>query len=162
MLESGGFESRQRVLVSRPAVEPSGAGARRLGATYWQAVDGLTRGGARASWGDRGGSLRLLGGPTMLRFGPPELSHTGGVVSCCYPIEGGLLAARAGGSFTLAQHPAGDGHELSVTVAEYLPRLAARARAPRWTGALYARGQSRFHVAVSRRYFELLVRGGAA
>jgi hypothetical protein len=159
MLESGGFESRQSVLVSEAAVEPTGIGARRLGATYWQAVVGLTRGGVRAGWGNRGGRLRLLGGPTLLRFGPPDLHHTDGVVSCGYAIEGGLLAARAGGSVTLAQRRLGDGHELSVTVEEYLPRLAAGGRTPRWMGILYAKGQSPLHVAVSRRYFEQLMRG---
>jgi hypothetical protein len=46
--------------------------------------------------------------------------------------------------------------ELSVMVEEYLPRLAARLGAPRWTGALYAKGQSPLHGAVSRSYFELL------
>ena len=46
--------------------------------------------------------------------------------------------------------------ELSVKVEEYLPRLAARFRAPNWTGALYAKGQRALHAAVSRRYFELL------
>ena len=45
-----------------------------------------------------------------------------------------------------------------MTVEEYLPRLAARVGAPWWTGVLYAKGQSPFHAAVSRRYFELLVR----
>jgi hypothetical protein len=162
MLESGGFESRQRVLVSEAAVPASEAGARRLGSTYWRAVRGLTRGGVRAGWNDRGGRLRLLGGPTLLRFGPPALHHAAGVVSCGYPIEGGLLALRAGGSVTLAQSRIGDGHELSVTVEAYMPRLAAHSRAPRWTGALYTKGQSPFHVWVSRRYFELLVRGGMA
>ena len=63
---------------------------------------------------------------------------------------------------TLAQRPEGARQELSVTVAEYLPRLAARAGAPRWTGALYLKGQSPFHAAVSRRYFELLVRSRAS
>ena len=162
VLESGGFESRQRVLVAAAAVEPSAAGARWLGVTYWQAVDGFTRGGVRASWGDDGGRLRLLGGATLLRFGPPALEHEDGVVSSRYAIEGGLLALRAGGSVTLAQHAAGEEHELSVTVEEYLPRLAARAGAPWWTGALYAKGQSPFHAAVSRRYFELLLRGSGA
>lgn len=162
MLESGGFESRQRVLLPEPAVEPSRVGARRLGAAYWQAVAAVTRGGVRATWGERGGRLRLLGGATMLRFGSPDLHHADGLVSCGYSIEGGLLALRAGGSVTLAQRRDGDEHELSVTVEEYLPRLAARARAPQWTGALYAKGQSPFHVAVSRRYFELLARGRAA
>ena len=79
-------------------------------------------------------------------------------ISCRYAIEGGLLALRAGGSVTLAQRPEGDQQELSVTVEEYLPRLAARTGAPAWTGILYAKGQSPFHTAVSRRYFELLLR----
>ena len=161
VLDSGGFESRQRVLVPEPVAEASEAGARWLGVTYWRAVDGFTRGGVRATWSDDGGRLRLLGGATLLRFGPPQLGRADGVVSCRYAIAGGLLALRAGGSVTLAQRPADDEQELSVTVEEYLPRLAARAGAPWWTGALYAKGQSPFHAAVSRRYFELLLRGRA-
>ena len=161
-LESGGFESRQRVLVAEPVVEASEAGARTLGVTYWQAVDRFTRGGVRASWRGGGGRLKLLGGATLLTFGPPELSFDGGLVSCRHAIRGGLLALRAGGSVTLAQRPEGDQQELSVTVEEYLPRLAARAGAPRWTGMLYAKGQSPFHAAVSRRYFELLLRSANA
>jgi hypothetical protein len=158
VLESGGFESRQRVLVPEPVVEASEAGARTLGVTYWQAVDRFTRGGVRASWTGGGGKLKLLGGATLLTFGPPELSYDGGVVSCRHEIRGGLLALRAGGSVTLAQRPEGEQQELSVTVEEYLPRLAARAGAPLWTGMLYAKGQSPFHTAVSRRYFELMLR----
>ena len=161
VLDSGGFESRQRVLVPQPVVEASEAGARVLGVTYWRAVDRFTRGGVRASWTGGGGRLRLLGGATLLTFGPPELSFDRELVSCRHEIKGGLLALRAGGSVTLAQLAVGDEVELSVTVEEYLPRLAARAGAPWWTGALYAKGQSPFHAAVSRRYFDLLVRGRA-
>ena len=160
VLESGGVESRQRVLVAEPVVEASEAGARTLGVTYWQAVDRFTRGGVRASWAGGGGRLKLLGGATLFTFGAPELSFGGGLVSCRHAIQGGLLALRAGGSVTLAQRPDGDRHELSVTVEEYLPRLGARAGAPAWTGMLYAKGQRPFHAAVSRRYFELLLRRG--
>jgi len=160
VLESDAFESRQRVLVAEPAVEASEAGARTLGVTYWQAVDRFTRGVVRASWAGSGGKLKLLGGATLLTFGQPELSFDDGLVSCRHAIQGGLLALRAGGSVTLAQRPEGDRQELSVTVEEYLPRLAARAGAPQWTGMLYAKGQSPFHAAVSRRYFELLLRSG--
>ena len=159
VLESGGFESRQRVLVAKPVVEASEAGARTLGVTYWQAVDRLTRGVVRASWTAGGGKLKLLGGATLLTFGLPELSFDGGLVCCRHAIQGGMLALRAGGSVTLAQRPEGDGQELSVTVEEYLPTLAARAGAPPWTGMLYAKAQSPFHSAVSRRYFEFLLRG---
>jgi hypothetical protein len=158
VLQSGRFESRQRVLVAEPVVEASEAGARTLGIRYWQAVDRLTRGGVRASWRGGGGKLKLLGGATLLTFGPPELCFDGGVVSCRYAIRGGLLALRAGGSVTLAQRPKDAQQELSVTVDGYLPRLAARAGAPHWTGMLYAKGQSPFHAAVSRRYFDLLLR----
>jgi hypothetical protein len=159
VVESGGFESRQRVLIAEPAVEPSEAGARWLGVTYWVAVAALTRGGVRASWRDDGGRLRLLGGLTLLGFGQPELHYDDGLVSCRYGITGGLLALRPSGAVTLAQTSDAGGIELSVTVREYVPRLAARVGAPRWTGTLYARAQSPFHVAVSRRYFELLARG---
>ena len=162
VLEAGGVESRQRVLVDEPVVEASDAGARTLGIAYWRVVDRLTRGVVRASWSGGGGTMRLLGGPTLFTFGPPELSFADGVVSCRHEIRGGLLALQAGGSVTLAQRPEGARQELSVTVAEYLPRLAARAGAPRWTGALYLKGQSPFHAAVSRRYFELLVRSRAS
>ena len=61
----------------------------------------------------------------------------------------------------LAQRAVDSAFELSVTVDQYLPRLAARVGAPRWTGVLYVRGQRPFHEAVSRRYFELLQRGRA-
>jgi hypothetical protein len=162
VLDSGGVESRQRVLVPEPVVEASEAGARTLGVTYWRTIDRVTRGGVRATWSGGGGKLRLLGGATLLTFGPPELSFAGGVVSCRHEIRGGLLALKAGGAVTLTQRPDGPEQELSVTVEEYLPRLAARTGAPRWTGALYIKGQSPFHAAVSRRYFELLVQGRAS
>lgn len=161
VLDSGSFESRQRVLVPEPVVEASEAGARTLGVTYWRAVDRFTRGGVRATWSGGGGKLKLLGGATLLTFGPPELRFDGGLVSCRHEIRGGLLALRAGGSVTLAQRPESEGQELSVTVEEFLPRLAARVGAPEWTGMLYVKGQSPFHAAVSRRYFDLLVRSGA-
>ena len=160
VLESGGFESRQRVLVPEPVVEASEAGARTLGVTYWQAVDRFTRGGVHASWRGGGGRLKLLGGATLLSFGEPQLSFEAGLVSCRHAVQGGLLAVRAGGSVRLAQRPEGDEQELSVTVEGYLPRLAARTGAPQWTGMLYAKGQSPFHAAVSLRYFKLLLRSG--
>lgn len=162
VLDSGGFESRQRVLVRHPVVEASESGARTLGVTYWQAVARFTRGVVRTSWNGGGGKLKLLGGATLLTFGPPELIVDGGLVSCRHEIRGGMLALRAGGCVTLAQRPEGEQQELSVSVEEYLPRLAARVGAPSWTGMLYIKGQSPFHAAVSRRYFDLLVRRRAA
>ena len=162
VLASGGFESAQRVLASGPVVESSESGARWLGIAYWQAVSRVTRGRVRARWTNDGGRLTFLGGASLLSFGVPELVFSGGAVSCRYAIQGGLLALKAGGSVTLAQRRADEEVELSVIVEEYLPRLAARLGAPRWTGALYAKGQSPLHAAISRRYFELLAsRAGA-
>ena len=162
VLASGGVESRQRVLAFEPVVENSESGARWLGIAYWQAVNRFTRGSVRARWTDEGGRLTLLGGASLLTFGPPELAFSDDAVSCWYTIQGGLLALRAGGSVTLAQRRTDDEVELSVIVEEYLPRLAARVGAPRWTGALYAKAQSPFHDAVSRRYFELLASRASA
>ncbi|CAN5354219.1 hypothetical protein BH20ACT13_BH20ACT13_04670 [soil metagenome] len=156
-LDSGGFESRQRALVADSVVESSESGARWLGIAYWQTVARVSRGGVRARWRGERARLSLFGGPTLLSFGLPELVFSDDLVSCRYAIEGGLLASRAGGSVALGQRRLEDGFELSVVVEEYLPRLAARAGAPTWTGTLYAKGQSPFHAAVSRRYFDLLV-----
>ena len=156
MVPSGGFESAQRVLASRAVAESSESGARWLGIAYWRAVNEVTRGGVRARWTDDGGRLTLLGVASLLSFGAPEVAFSGEMVSCRYAIQGGLLALRAGGSVTLAQRRTADEVELSVTVEEYLPRLTARLGTRRWTGVLYAKGQSPLHAAVSRRYFELL------
>jgi hypothetical protein len=156
VLDSGGFESTQGVRASKPLVESSESGARWLGIAYWQAVNRFTRGGVRARWRDDGGRLTLLGGAGLLSFAPPELAFSDESVSCRYAIKGGLLALRKGGSVTLEQRRADDEVELSVFVAEYFPRLAARFGAPRWTGALHAKVQSPMHAAISRGYFELL------
>ena len=76
VLDSGGFESTQRVLASEPLVESSESGARWLGIAYWQAVNRFTRGGVRARWTNDGGRLTLLGGASLLSFGPPELAFS--------------------------------------------------------------------------------------
>ena len=159
VLDSGGFESRQRVLVPEPMVEASEAGARTLGVTYWQAVDRLTRGGVRASWSGGGGKLKLLGGADSAHLRPARarLRRRRRLVPPRDPRRPARAPSRRLGDARAARSRARR-QELSVTVEEYLPRLAARAGAPRWTGALYIKGQSPFHAAVSRRYFDLLVR----
>jgi hypothetical protein len=154
--EWGAVESRQSVRADAPVVDESEAGARWLGVRYWQAVQESTCGAVRARWRDAGGRLTLLGGATLLSFGPPELTLGDGEVACRHEINGGLLALRAGGSVTLSQRRLAEGVELVVSVEEYLPRLAARVGAPGWTGLLYARAQSPFHAAVSRRFFRSL------
>jgi hypothetical protein len=46
--------------------------------------------------------------------------------------------------------------ELRSTVAGFLPRLAARPGAPRWTGIVYAGVQARLHDAIGRRFLARL------
>ncbi len=75
--------------------------------TYWRAVAGFTRGVVRATWSADGGRLRLLGGANLLTFGAPATAIDAEAVSCRYPIQGGMLALRPGGSVTLAQRAVG-------------------------------------------------------
>ena len=160
--ESGDFESRQRVLVAEPVVEPSEAGARVLGVTYWQAVDRFTRGGVRASWTGRGqAETTRRCDAAHVRDSRNSRSTAGSSVA---GTRSRVDCSRSEPAAPSRSHSdvEGDQHELSVTVEEYLPRLAARAGAPPWTGMLYAKGQSPLHAAVSRRYFELLLRSQSA
>jgi hypothetical protein len=129
----GAIDSDERVTAARPVVERSDGGARSLGDRYWREVSRASRGFARARTTAGAVELRLLGrGPCLLRFDHPETSADGEVVSCRYPILGGLLARRAGGAITLSQ-TAGDEPELRAAVTGFAPRL----------GGLY-RLQSRF------------------
>jgi hypothetical protein len=85
--------------------------------------------------------LLLGGGPPLLSLGPAEVAVEDGLVSCRYPIRGGLLSGRAGGALTLSQH----GRDLRVAVNGFYGRR------------IYERVQRRVHVAVSRRYFRRLL-----
>jgi hypothetical protein len=146
------------MVAPRPVVEHSAEGAMMLGDAYWREVERLTRGIVRTRSSTGGAELRLARrGPTLLRFGPPQLTATTNVVSMTYPIAGGMLARRAAGSITLSMHGGADGVELRSAIAEYYPTLAARPGAPAWTGELYDQIQARIHARVSRRYFHHLI-----
>src|SRR2546428_6731478 len=62
----------------------------------------------------RDGSI-MLGPLTLLRFGPPKVTRN----AVDWPIEGGLLARRAGGNWRLQAAPG----RVEATVAGYTPRL---------------------------------------
>ena len=49
MLDSGGFESRQRVLIPDAVVEGSESSARWLGTAYWLTVGRVSRGSVRTA-----------------------------------------------------------------------------------------------------------------
>jgi hypothetical protein len=155
--DDGAVESEQRVVLAAPVVDFSVPGGEHLGRAYWREVERITRRLVRVR--ERQGSieLRLLGrGPALLRFGAPKIDATAALVSCRYPIEGGLLARRPGGEIDFAQ--TGDGPTVvRSAIRGFFPSLAARTGSPDWTGALYNRVQSRIHVVVSRRYFARLI-----
>ena len=156
----GGVTIRAAALLPfdlSPVVERTVDGARMLGAAYWREVERLTRGLVRTR---RGSDMELRVarcGPTLLRFGPPQLSVTRDAVSMTYPITGGTLARRPAGSITLSMHGGADRVELRSAIAGYHPTLAARPGAPAWTGELYDQVQARIHARVSRRYFRRLI-----
>lgn len=154
----GAVESEQRVVLRDPLVEFSSAGAEYLGLAYWREVQRVTWGVVRPR--ERNGTLelRVFGrGPVLLRFGPPALEATNRLVSCSYPIHGGLLARRPVGEIVFAQ-VGGSPPIVRSTIRGFFPSLAGRQRERDWTGALYSQVQSRVHVAISRRYFARLLR----
>ena len=84
-----------------------------LRSTFMPSITTVTLGLVRL----RGRSL-CLGPIPLVTFGPPKMSST----SVSYPIEGGLLAASAGGRFTVESR---DG-ELKATLDGYRPMLPRR------------------------------------
>ena len=149
--EAGAVESRQWITLPRALVTPDEAGARALGERYLAEVARFSHGLVRTRPRHDGVALVLAGVVTLLRFGLPELGHDHGTVACRYPIRGGLLVARPGGSLIVAQHP---GVELELVVAGYFPRLGASARRRSLRRSLYTGLQARAHRAVGRRFLE--------
>ena len=155
--DDGAVESEQRVVLREPVVEFSPAGAECLGLAYWREVERVTRGIVRPR--ERNGTLelRVFGrGPALLRFGRPALEATDRLVSCSYPIHGGLLAQRPVGEIVFAQI-GGSPSIVRSTIRGFFPSLAPRQGERDWTGALYSQVQSRVHVAISRSYFARLI-----
>lgn len=152
--DEGAVESRQWITVPRELVANDENGARELGRRYLAEVARFSRGLVRPRLRRDGTSLVLAGAVTLLRFGPPQLGHDDGSVECRYPIRGGLLVARPGGSLLLAQRR---GVELELFVSGYFPRLGTASRRSLRRG-LYTGFQARAHRAVGRRFFEAAVR----
>lgn len=155
--EDGAIESHQRALTPAPVVERTEAGARRLGAVYWEEVERALLGLVTMRELADGLELRIgRRGPILLRFGPPVTTANEQEVRCAYPILGGLLARRPAGEIDFSQRVNGE-TELRSTIRGFFPQLAARPNRPRWHGALYGQVQRRIHLAVARRYFARLI-----
>src|SRR3989442_15496646 len=99
-----------RVSIRASVQVPRAITGAKLRDSYIEAIKTQTLGLARF----RDGSI-MLGPLTLLRFGPPKVTRN----AVDWPIEGGLLARRAGGNWRL-QAPTG---RAEATVAGYTPRL---------------------------------------
>jgi hypothetical protein len=150
---SGAIESRQRIGIARGFVAADEEGARQLGRRYLDEVRRSTHGLVRPRSHASEVSLVIVGTVPLLRFGQPEFAVGAERVECRYPIRGGLLAARPGGSLVIAQQVA-DHPELELAVAGYFPRLGGSSRRRSLRRALYAAVQARAHRAISRRFLE--------
>jgi hypothetical protein len=154
----GSVASSQRMKLDRPVVPFTIEGALELGRNYWPEVERCTVGVVRRRKRSAGVELCVFGrGPALLLFSEPRLEANSGRVACCYPILGGLLARRPGGSITFEQR-SGEQLELRSIIRGFHPQLAANPGAPYWTGTLYNQIQNRIHAAIGRRYFSALQR----
>ena len=124
----GALESDERVRLARPVVEFSDRGARVLGDRYWLEVSRVSRGLVRSPRNTRAGAHGFgLGPRCSLRPGRGHESRSTKSGSCTYPIRGGLLARRQGGTLILSQ--AGGEQPSCARRRRLLPRLAASSSA---------------------------------
>lgn len=125
-----------RVSIRASVQVPRAITGAKLRDSYTEAIKTQTLGLARF----RDGSI-MLGPLTLLHFGPPKVTRN----AVDWPIEGGLLARRAGGNWRL-QAATG---RIEATVAGYTPRL------PR---PIYAATHMQVHQLFTRLYL-LRLRG---
>ena len=134
--------------LRRPVVLFTKESGLALGRAYWLEVRRASKGLVHSRETRDGVELSVLGvGPPLLRLGVARVRLGRDCVSCCYPIEGGLLSLRAGGALVVSQ-VGRDRSELMVSVSGFSARLG---------GTCYRQLQRRIHLAVSRRYFRRLL-----
>jgi len=148
---SGAVESRQWTTLQHQVVTTDEEGARALGRLYLEEVAHFSHGLVRPQARRDGVLLVLAGIAPLLRFGPPEVTVDVDTIQCRYPIRGGLLVARPGGSLAVSQRGT---LELELLVGGYMPRLGGSMRRRSLRRALYTALQARAHRAVGRRFFE--------
>jgi hypothetical protein len=145
----------------------------RLARTYWRFLTRTFLGLVRVLYTPDTREVVLLGRPlVLLRFRCPEYDVGPDAGSVTWPVEGGLLVARAGrrkGYLRLAvrrpaEQPAGEQATVLVSseVASFFPMLAFGSRLPqlRWLArvgrAVYRGTQLRVHVLVTNAFFRSL------
>ena len=143
-----GVGSAEWIALSRPVVESTSEGASELGRRYWVEAARCTHRlvGVRDNEGRK--ELVAAGVVTLFRFGLPELRAERDRVECRFPIVGGLLVGRAGGSLAIVQRAVP--LQLGLVVTGYQPRLASSARRS-LRRLLYRQVQERLHLVLSRR-----------
>jgi hypothetical protein len=119
-----GVGSAEWIALSRPVVDPTDEGARELGRRYWAEAPRLTHGLVRVRVEEGHIELVAVGGVTLFRFGAPYFRAEPDHVECMFPIVGGLLVGRSGGSLAIVQR--GLPPHLGLVVTGYQPRLASQ------------------------------------
>jgi len=138
-------------------VDPTDEGARELGRRYWAEAPRCTHGLVRVRVEEGHIELVAAGAVTLFRFGTPQIRAEPDHVECVFPISGGLLVGRSGGSLAIVQR--GFPPHLGLVVFGYQPRLAsARRRSLR--RVVYRQVQERLHLLLSRRLLRRIA-GGA-
>ena len=146
----GAVESEQRVVSTAPVVERTEDGARRLAASYWRELGRFAGPLFSAREHSVGVEVRFLGrGPVLLALGAVETELSPRTASASHAIIGGVLVRRRGGRIIFEQVD-GDPVQLRSRIIGFHPRR----------GPFYGLVQRKVHEAVSRRYFQRLLRGG--
>lgn len=124
--------SRQTARVRAPArAVRAGAAAAWMDA-YWRLICVLTLGLVRVQPDGEGFSLVVIGTTLKLfQFGKPWFYESDSLVCWAVALKAGLVQGGTGGIFyAVARRSAPDQWELSMTLREFVPRLATLR--PRW------------------------------
>jgi hypothetical protein len=134
-----------------------------LARTYWRFLTRVTLGLIRVVYGADHRSVVLIARPlTLLRFGAPEYTIEDGHGAVRWPIQDGLLVARAGRhsgflAVDVRREPPTGGRRrdllIEVEVANFYPSIAAGFSTP-----VYEMTQSVIHVLVTHAFLRSLAK----
>lgn len=136
----------------------------RLARAYWRYLNRVTLGLVRVVYGPDYRAVVLLSRRLpLLRFHAPKYETESDRGEVCWPIERGLLVAKAGrdgqGFLRIAvERPAEDTVRVRLEVRNFYPLLRGSGRFARFGSWLYAQTQLRIHVLVCNGFLRSLAR----
>ena len=136
----------------------------RLARSYWRYLNRVTLGLVRVVYGPDYRAVVLLSRRLpLLRFRAPKYETGPGWGQVCWPIERGILVARAGrdgeGFLRIGvRRPAQDVVRVRLEVRNFYPLLRGSGRFARFGAWFYAQTQLRIHVLVCNGFLRSLAR----